>query len=341
MNSQVIKFVAGAGKTTFSENYMKENKNGLYLAFNNSVVDELKHRGYLCKTIDSLFASFIIPKLTCTRPIIANGAKINYFDDESVMGYQRGRANIKIHEDGKLYNKSSDTYINLNMSNSCIHGKRYFKNSAFIKSIFGKDCLNLNDQLRGELSQYIIKQYPDKVVNFLEKRFSYIIIDEAQDLKFYREEFARLLYNSNLKLIILGDDNQNINGGGDWFQNLKPDLIENKTYRCSEKICKWIRDNLKIEIFGTENEGEYLAINNSDVMKYDDGKRVLLYHMKTNSTREIIKNWKGKKQTIKKAKGSTIENDVVIIGESLNVKNLYTAITRTTKNCYSTISKIT
>ena len=156
MNSQVIKFVAGAGKTTFSENYMEENKNGLYLAFNNSVVDELKNRGYLCKTIDSLFASFIIPKLTCTIPIIANGAKINYFADESAMGYQRGRANIKIHEDGKLYNKSSDTYINLNMSNSCIHGKRYFKNSAFIKSIFGKDSLNLNDQLRGELSQGMI-----------------------------------------------------------------------------------------------------------------------------------------------------------------------------------------
>lgn len=341
MNSKVIKFVAGAGKTTFSEKYMKDNKNGLYLAFNNSVVNELKNKGYLCKTIDSLFTSFILPKLTCAIPLIANGAKINYFDDESMLGHQRGCANIKIHEDGKLYNKSKDTSINLNMNNSDIHSQRYFKNLTFIKLIFGKDSLNLNDQLRGELSKYIIKQYPKKVVDFLEKRFSYVIIDEAQDLKFYREEFAKLLYNSNLNLIILGDDNQNINGGGDWFQNLKPDLIENKTYRCSENICKWIRDNLKIEIFGTENEGEYIEINNSNVNQYDDGKRVLLYHMKTNSTKEIIKNWKGKKQTIKKAKGSTIKNDIVIIGDSLNIKNLYTAITRTTQNCYSTIKRIT
>lgn len=59
--------------------------------------------------------------------------------------------------------------------------------------------------------------------------------------------------------------------------------------------------------------------------------------MNTNSTKEIIKNWKGKK-TIKKAKGQIIKNDIVIIGESLNVKNLYTAITR---NCYSTIKRIT
>lgn len=55
MNSKVIKFVAGAGKTTYSEEYMSKNKNGIYLAFNNSVVDELKNKGYLCKTIDALF----------------------------------------------------------------------------------------------------------------------------------------------------------------------------------------------------------------------------------------------------------------------------------------------
>ena len=195
--------------------------------------------------------------------------------------------------------------------------------------------------MRGELSQYIIKRYPDKVIDFLDKRFSYIIIDEAQDLKFYREEFSKILYNSNLKLIILGDDNQNINGGGDWFQNLKPDLIENNTFRCSENICKWIRDNLHIEIFGVEKEGEYIRINNSNVLQYDDGNRVLLYHSNAGSNREIINNWRGTKQTIKKAKGSTIENDIVIIGGSLSVKNLYTAITRTTKNCYSTISQIT
>lgn len=340
MNSQVIKFVAGAGKTTFSEKHMKDNKNGLYLAFNNSVVDELKNKGYLCKTIDSLFASFIIPKLTCTIPIIANGARINYLDNELARDYQRGIANIKIHEDGKLYNKASDTNINLNMSNAYIYSLGNFKNSFFIRSIFAKDSLNINDQLRGELSQYIIKKYPDKVINFLEKRFSYIIIDEAQDLKFYREEFAKILYDSNLKLIILGDDNQNINGGGDWFQNLKPDLVENKTFRCSENICKWIRDNLHIEIFGVEKEGEYIRINNSNVLQYDDGNRVLLYHSNAGSNREIINNWRGTKQTIKKAKGSTIENDIVIVGGSLSVKNLYTAITRTTKNCYSTISQI-
>ena len=75
-------------------------------------------------------------------------------------------------------------------------------------------------------------------------------------------------------------------------------------------------------------------------MQYDNGDRVLLYHSNAGLNKEIINNWKGDKQTIKTAKGSTIERDIVIIGGRLSVKNLYTAITRTTQNCYSTISKI-
>ena len=75
------------------------------------------------------------------------------------------------------------------------------------------------------------------------------------------------------------------------------------------------------------------------MLKYDDGKRELLYYSNAGSNKEIIKNWKGKKQTIKSAKGSTIRNDIIIIGEKLGRKNLYTAITRTTKSCYSTIKK--
>ena len=63
MNSTIIKCVAGSGKTTEAIGFMQKNKNGLYLAFNNKIVDEVSRKGYLSKTIDSLFQSFIIPKL--------------------------------------------------------------------------------------------------------------------------------------------------------------------------------------------------------------------------------------------------------------------------------------
>ena len=112
MNSKVIKFVAGAGKTTYSEEYLKNNKNGIYLAFNNSVVNELKDKGYLCKTIDSLFFNYIIPKFTSIIPLIANGATINYINSNNEKSFQRGAANIKIEKDGSIYNRSKN-YNNL------------------------------------------------------------------------------------------------------------------------------------------------------------------------------------------------------------------------------------
>lgn len=340
MDSRVIKCVAGAGKTTYSEEYMNEHKNGIYLAFNNSVVNELRNKGYLCKTIDSLFSSFIIPKFTSAIALIASGSTINYIDSKTLPTYLKGVANIKINEDGSIYNKEKKTIINLNIKNDELHSMKNFTNSQFIKYIFGRDSLNITDQLRAELSFYIIKQYGDKIIEFLASRFSYIIIDEAQDLKAYREEFAKLLYNSSIELILLGDDNQNINGGGQWFESLPANEYKNQTFRCSDKICAWIRNNLNINILGNSSSGEYKEIKISDVLQYDNGKRVLLYSSNTGSNKEILNKWQGDKQTIKKAKGSTIEQDVVIIGKSLNVKNLYTAITRTTKNVYSTISQI-
>lgn len=340
MNSKVIKFVAGAGKTTYSEEYMRKNKNGIYLAFNNSVVDELKNKGYLCKTIDALFFSYIIPKFTSAIPLIANGAAINYTNSENAESFQKGMSNIKIEKNGDIYNKGKKTIIKLNIKNEEMHKMRNFPNSFFIKYVFAKDSLNINDQQRAELSYYIIEQYSNEIVELLESRFSYIIIDEAQDLKGYREEFAKLIYKSNIKLILLGDDNQNINGGGKWFEKLKADETKQVTYRCTENVCKWIRNNLQIDIYGNQNYGEYKKIKFSETLNYNDGKRVLLYSANTGKNKEIIENWKGLKETIRKAKGSTIEKDVVIIGESLNRKNLYTAITRTKKNVYSTVSKI-
>ena len=84
MNLEVIKFVAGGGKTTLSEKILKEQGNGLYLAFTNSVVEEISNKGYLSRTIDSLFTSFIIPKFTSLIPIIASGSKIKYIDSNTL-----------------------------------------------------------------------------------------------------------------------------------------------------------------------------------------------------------------------------------------------------------------
>ncbi len=342
MSSKVIKFVAGAGKTTFSKKYMKTHKNGLYLAFNKSVVEELENKGLLAKTIDSLFSSFIIPKFTSAIPLTATGAQVKYRVDDERKPWLNGASNIKIYKDGSIYNKGKKiTEVTMHTKNEELNTMNKFPNRDSIKRIFSNDALNINDAQRAEISFFIIENYPDNLASIMKHRFSFIIIDEAQDLKGFREAFAHILYKSGIDLILLGDEHQNINGGGKWFEELPAAHIENKSLRCPEKNCEWIRDKLGIDIHGNDKIGGYIEINLSDLPSLDDGKRVLLYDStRSEKIKNLVKNWSGNKFTIKKSKGDTIKNDIVIIGESLNKKNIYTAVTRTTQFAYSTIKKI-
>ena len=225
MNSKVIKFVAGGGKTTSSLEYLQNNPNGLYLAFNNEVVDSIKYKGFLSKTIDALFQSFIIPKFISEIPLIGSNKVIEYLSDDELPPIHKNIANIGIDEAGNIFNKlkkDKEVLITLSTPNKALKNAR-FSNSAAIRYIFGESKLKLTNILRSELSMYIIKKYPLEVVDYLKSRFSYIIIDEAQDLKGWREEFAKLLFDSDIFLLVLGDDNQNINGGGTWFEQLNSD----------------------------------------------------------------------------------------------------------------------
>ena len=175
----------------------------------------------------------------------------------------------------------------------------------------------------------------------MKSRFKFVIIDESQDIKRgFMQDFAELLYESNIDLIILGDPYQNVNGGSDWFENLSPSETNNKTYRCPENNCQWIRENLAIDITGERKEGGCLKINNDDIKDYDDGERTLLYTQESQHTKQIINRWSGRKSTIKSAKGSTIKSDVVIIGKTMNIRNFYTAVTRTEKYVYYTVESI-
>ena len=121
MNSKVIKFVAGGGKTTYCLELLKANSRGLYLAFNNSVVDSVQRQGYLARTIDSFFQSFIIPKFVSQFPIIAKGSEIKYVDTGSLPNHLRGIGQYKIYSDGSIHCKSVCTNYTLYYDNARLH----------------------------------------------------------------------------------------------------------------------------------------------------------------------------------------------------------------------------
>ena len=339
MSSKVINYVAGGGKTTYSRKLMQDRENGLYLAFTNSVVNEMKFSGVLSLTISSLFASYILPKMFSYIPIIADGSSLEYNKGFSQKYKQLN--SIRIDERGTLWSRSGKIKeVSLCTENTKLHAAS-FKNSYSIQKIFSKSSVLVNDTQRDKLSHYLVKNYPDTIVKLLQDRFDFIIIDEAQDIKSgFMEDFAKLLHGSCIELILIGDPYQNVNNGGEWFGSLKlTERRQNVSYRCPDANCKWIRDNLKIDIRGNNSYGGYYEVNKEDVLKYDDGNRHLLY-VSMSKKDTVIGQWKGKKTTIKSAKGSTIQDDIVIYGNTLNKKNMYTAITRTTKKVFSTVEKI-
>lgn len=340
MNSEIIKVVAGGGKITESEKIMLSQTNGLYLAFNNEVVEEMRLKGFVCKTIDSLFSSYIIPKFTSLIPIVGNGAKVAYIDIENLPPNLKGIGNICIYEDGSIKNKNKSTGFNLNVTNEQLYRTNKVPNLLLLKYIFGKDTLRLSHALRANLMCFILSNYPNEVIEILESRFSFIILDEAQDLKNHLEKFAQLIHNSKIRTYFLGDCNQNINGGGKWFDELESTRFLSNSFRCPESNCKWIRENLNIEIYGNNDKSEFNIIPLNDALSLDDGSRVLLYSAASGSIKDIVNKWSSEKHTIKEAKGKTIDKDIVIVGKSLNTKSYYTAITRTTRNVFSTINKI-
>lgn len=340
MSSKVIKFVAGGGKTTYCLEYLRNNRQGIYLAFNNSVVNSVQEHGFLARTIDSFFQSFLIPKFVSQIPIIAKGAEIEYLDTAALPGYLKGVGQYKIHLDGGIYCKSVFTGLTLDYENDRLQTNN-IKHVGALRYIFGKDVFRVTNDIRAGFSSYLINVFGQQIIAFIKRRFAYVIIDESQDLNGYKEEFARLLFNSDLSLIVLGDDQQNINGGGEWFESLTPDEERKNSFRCPEKNCEWIRNNLSIEIYGNENHSDFNVISFDDAKKFDNGETVLLYAGRSgDKLKTLVDCWNGPKETIKKSKGETINADIVIAGESLSKKVFYTAITRTTKNVYSTIKRV-
>lgn len=338
----VTKCVAGSGKTTDSIKFMQSSKNGLYLAFNNKVVNEIANAGYLGLTIDSLFFSYILPKMLTFIPLAANcrGVVLNQESIGEPIQKKNAR-NISFSSDGIIKNQTSIVNATLNDTMASIAIRR-FPNRDALKYIFNNELRVTYDQA-GALSGFLINKYPEQILWILRSRFDYIIIDEAQDLQSgFREDFAKLLYDNDFPVRLLGDSNQNINGGGDWFNQLNSDEEKTRSCRCSEGVCKWIRQVVGVEIYGKgkDSAGIVCQVTADTVKDLDNSTRTLLYVKRTSRYAEYIDNWSGKVYTIKKAKGLTIKQDIVILANGLKTNNLYTAMTRTTNNVYTTVTKL-
>ncbi|TXI34887.1 MAG: ATP-dependent helicase [Niabella sp.] len=139
----------------------------------------------------------------------------------------------------------------------------YAEDTEFERHYFSKDRKIFHDKI-AKFLMLCDKTSEGRVVDRLSRIYSYIFIDEIQDLSGYDLEFLKLLFNSNINTLLVGDPRQGTystsnsaknkkyakSGILEFFQNIKNINIDDKllttNHRSNHSICKF-SNNLFLE----------------------------------------------------------------------------------------------
>lgn len=258
----VISAMAGSGKTTTIINvldYIKPERKVLFLAFNNSIVEELKKRiireNINIKTLHSLGFSII---------------KYNFKDKDIKIDENKYKTKLNsILEEYGMESLPNKSYIK-NILKLCDLGRFYLSESIkdleFIASkytiILSYDIDNIFNEINITLDllkwskdslnetgtiDYTDMLYLPNILNLKTFKYDFIIIDEAQDLSDSQMSLFMKCFKQGTRFIAVGDEKQNINGFAgssiESFNSLKKlkntiELPLSICYRCPKNIVK-------------------------------------------------------------------------------------------------------
>jgi DNA helicase-2/ATP-dependent DNA helicase PcrA len=296
MDKRIILAVAGSGKTTYIVKNIPKDKRALLLTYTdaniinlrNNIIREFSYfpENVCLKTYFSFLYSF------CIQPFLKDEYKLN----------------------GLTFRKNSDMYAT--------GDKRYLTKKRYL---FHNRAAKFTE----------IKNLYNDIQKRLEKYYQYLFIDEIQDFAGYDFGLLEKISCANINMLYVGDFYQHTfdtsRDGNvrkslhtDYekyknnFKKLKFDVDETtlmKSYRCSPQVCRYITENLNINIESHGNKSteiKYITnkseidgiVRNNDIIKLFY-KQHYLYKCRS-------KNWGD-------CKGENIYSDVCVV---LNKKSL-------------------
>lgn len=294
----VVSAVAGSGKTTTiveALNYIKSDKRVLFLAFNNSIVDELKKRITRnktdIKTLHSLGYSIIKFNF---KDVEINVDENKYKNKLNEILIEKGMEKLP----NKSYVKNILKLLDLGRLNFC-NSKKELLNIANRHSIvtsFKIDdefneinvvneliiwCKNsLNEQ---NIIDYVDMIYLPNILNLKTFKYDFVIIDEAQDLSTSQMMLFMKCFKQGTRFISVGDEKQTINGFAgssvEIFNKLKNskntiELPLSTCYRCPKNIIKLVQHIVpNIQYYENAIDGE--IIYNSSYLDLKDNDMVI------------------------------------------------------------------
>lgn len=329
MDKRVVLAVAGAGKTTYIIDQLKEDSRALLVTYTDNNTRGLKNK--------------VIKKFGC----IPEGIKIlSYFKFlysccfKPLCGYE-------------LKAKGVNFEAPLLMRGSKNQNQYYFDTGKRIYS--------------NRLALYLMHHNKmQAVIGRLERYFEHIFIDEVQDFSSYDFDFLCQLINGAYSLKMVGDFYQKTfatsrdgNKGSSLFSdynNYTEELIKNgfdldvltllKSHRCPPEICDFIADNLDIHIESHKTISGNIEFIDSDEdidALFKNDSVVKLFYQSSNKYPGNTDNWGNVKglddfedvcvvlnpTTLRAYKNNTLSN------LALTTKNkFYVACTRTKRNLY-------
>jgi len=264
--SAVINAAAGSGKTTTSveaASRLDSSKKVLFLAFNKSIVDELKMRltspNILCSTLHGY-------GLRCLRlsGLVTSTTKIEEDKWRKYFRENLNRLNGHIFKDEKSQDFRSELDKCCDLFNMCrifcMSKQDDIKKIEEIDKRFGIMASTETQQVVNDVLSvaYILK--PGQPIDFIDMiclpvmnanvkiycpTYDFVFIDEAQDLSMAQQELMKLAIKQGGRFLAVGDPRQAINGFAgalnDSFDRLKKiaggkELPLSVNYRCPKNI---------------------------------------------------------------------------------------------------------
>lgn len=260
-----INACAGASKTTMLENilfYLPENKSKLFIAFNKSIVDEMKHRigdnvsNINITTYHSLGYS-ILNENYRNRDFVINEEKYSNYIRRNILS-------LTAYGEIKSLGRGSYTYIT-NIIHLVEYARYYLASGIVqIKTIADKFSLNI---LRDEciVCKKVLDWGRENIdeIDFTDMiwlvnefnlttrlhKYDILLIDEAQDTSIMQQKMTDICKKRGCRTFVVGDEKQSINtwAGSDMnaVEKFKGDNVTEFelpiSYRCPKKIVEFAK----------------------------------------------------------------------------------------------------
>ena len=292
-----ISAVAGSGKTTVLLELLKlvpENKSALFLAFNNSIVDELRERaeirpGVEITTIHSYGWRAIMSRYGCKAKMNPNKS----MGKVEKLFKKFTQINAKKHG---WYFYIVPKMLDLMRCNLCEPDKESIQQLADYYDLligdteieFTQEAFKLmnKDKSQFDFMDMIYQPCVDSSVRL--GKYEYVFCDESQDVSAAQQEVIRKALNRRGRLITVGDERQAIYGfagaDADSYQNLghingdATHMPLSICYRCAKSI---VREAQRIvpEIEYNPNQVEGV-VRNGTLIDMEHGDWVLCRNLK-------------------------------------------------------------